>query len=352
MKIKFYLAILIVTAFFVQAQAQSKPKVFRGYLSGKNIQMTLTRNGNKLSGTYFYQKIGKDLTLTGMIDADGNFKLEEFAPNGAKTGTFSGQWKEGEDKNGVSLEGEWINPKNKESLGFFAEEQMINFSGDQKLVDKTFAETNKPKMFEITAVYPELTGVEPLIAANFNKLVKDAVMRRVSEFRKNMMSLTAEDLKYTKQLGVNNYLETSYSVELANDNIVSLYFQNSDFEGGAHPNHYSFTLNYDLKSGKEVKLADLFKPNSNYLQKISDYSIQKLKIEAGEMSDEEWIKTGAGPEADNFSSWNITDKGILITFDPYQVAAYAAGPQEVLIPYSQLKNILRDGSAVSGLINK
>lgn len=349
MKNKFYLVILIAAALFAQIQAQTKPKVFRGGIAGKNIQMTLTRSGDKLSGTYFYQKIGKDLQLSGTIDADGNFKLEETAPNGAKTGTFSGQWKESENQNGVTLEGEWKGAKAKETWGFYAEEQIINFSGDQKLVDKTFAETNKQKLFEITAVYPELTGVEPSVAANFNKLAKDTVMRRVNEFRKNMMSLTAEDLKYTKQLGVNNFLETSYNVELANDNVISVFFQNSDFEGGAHPNNYSFTLNYDLKNGKELKLADLFKPNSNYLKIISDYSIQKLKTEAGEMSDDEWIKTGAAPEANNFSSWNITDKGVLITFDPYQVAAYAAGPQEVLIPYSQLKNILRDGTIVSDL---
>ena len=60
------------------------------------------------------------------------------------------------------------------------------------------------------------------------------------------------------------------------------------------------------------------------------------------MSDDEQIKDGAGALAKNFKSWNVTRKGILINFDPYQVAAYAAGPQEVLIPYGKLKSVLRD----------
>ncbi len=59
------------------------------------------------------------------------------------------------------------------------------------------------------------------------------------------------------------------------------------------------------------------------------------------MSDDEWIATGAGPKAENFDSWNITKTGILINFDPYQVAAYAAGPQDVLIPYEEIKSILK-----------
>ena len=32
--------------------------------------------------------------------------------------------------------------------------------------------------------------------------------------------------------------------------------------------------------------------------------------------------------------------GLTVTFPPYAVAPYAAGPQEVLIPYSELRGIL------------
>ena len=53
------------------------------------------------------------------------------------------------------------------------------------------------------------------------------------------------------------------------------------------------------------------------------------------------LETGAGPHADNYRAWAITKKGLWITFDPYQVAAYAAGPQYVLVPYSALKDIIK-----------
>ena len=340
MKKIFYFATLFLLALAVESAAQSKPRVFRGYIADKRISMKLKRDGGKLYGTYFYQRIGKDLRLDGRIDAEGKFTLTESDAKGAKTGEFSGRWKTDED-GGATLEGEWINPKTKENWAFYATEEIIEFSGSARFVSKISAETNKPKLFEITAEYPELTGISPPIAAKFNQLVKDAVLRETGNFRKNMMSQTAEDLKFAKERGVNNYLEMSYTVELANDKIISVSFANSTYTGGAHPNHYSLTINFDLQTGREIKLADLFKPNSTYLKVISDYSIEALKEKAGDMTDDEWIATGAGPETKNFESWNIKKTGILINFDPYQVAAYAAGPQDVLIPYEKLKSILK-----------
>ena len=340
----------MLLALALQIQAQVETKNFRGSIGDKRIYMSLKRDGRNLSGTYQYQKIGRDLRLSGTIDAEGSFRLEELDPKGAKTGEFTGKWSE--DTGAVTLSGEWKAPKSSETWAFYLDQQIIEFTGGAKLGSKPFSEANKPKMFDITAEYPELSGVNPAVGAKFNQLVKTRVMDRVTNFRKDMMSQTAEDLKFARERGVGNFLDVNYGVELANDEIISISFSNSIFEGGAHPNHFTFPVNFDLKTGKELKLADLFKPGANYLKTISDYSITQLKEKTGDMSDEEWIRTGAGPEAQNFDSWNVTKKGILIIFDPYQVAAYAAGPHEVLIPYDELKNILREGSVVSGLINK
>ena len=104
-------------------------------------------------------------------------------------------------------------------------------------------------------------------------------------------------------------------------------------------------MNYDVKNGKKLALADLFNPKSNYLSVISMYCIKDLrdqsKRDKESMLDEEMMKSGASPRADNYRAWAITRKGLWITFDPYQVAAYAAGPQFVLVPYSALKDIMK-----------
>ena len=59
------------------------------------------------------------------------------------------------------------------------------------------------------------------------------------------------------------------------------------------------------------------------------------------------FEDGAKPTADNYKNWNVTKKGLLITFPPYQVAAYAYGPQTVIVPYSLLKDIARPDGALA-----
>jgi hypothetical protein len=93
-----------------------------------------------------------------------------------------------------------------------------------------------------------------------------------------------------------------------------------------------------------LKLAELFNPGAKYIQSLSAYCIKDLKRQSkskDSMLDDQTIQNGAGPDAQNYDSWTITKKGLEITFDPYQVAAYAAGPQKVVVPYSALKELIK-----------
>ena len=65
------------------------------------------------------------------------------------------------------------------------------------------------------------------------------------------------------------------------------------------------------------------------------------------MIDADMMRSGASERADNYKAWAITKKGLWITFDPYQVAPYAAGPQHVLVPYSALKDVIKPDGPVA-----
>jgi hypothetical protein len=109
------------------------------------------------------------------------------------------------------------------------------------------------------------------------------------------------------------------------------------FAGAAHPSDESTVLNYDLSQGKQLALSDLFFANSNYLVLISNYCSNKLTDKFGT---DGWFTEGAMPTLENYKNWNVRSDGILITFDVYQVAAGAAGPQEVLVPYDEVKSVI------------
>lgn len=334
MKSNLYI-IAVILVMTVGAFAQERARVFSGNVGESRVEMTLTREGDKLSGRYAYVKVGKPLTLAGSIDADGSFTLTESAPTGAKTGVFSGKWNV--SKTGAAeLQGEWKDPAGSKTRDFYLTEQMTFFSGSAKFLTKSILETNKPKMFELSAEYPQIAGVRPAVAAAFNSLVRTRVTKATAAFRKAMLSQSAEDIKWAKERGMANTCEISYYVTYADDEIVSVVFQEYQFTGGAHGNTASSTITFDLRTGREVRLADLFKPRSNYLQVLSDFCVKKLKEDMSDMTDADWIEGGAGPKAENFRSWNLTKLGLVVNFDAYQVAAYAAGPQEVVVPYAEL----------------
>jgi hypothetical protein len=321
-------------------------RTFRGEIGDQNrIEMRLVRAGERLSGTYAYEKVGTNINLSGTIDAKGNFTLQESDANGKQTGVFKGEWKEPESEAGATLDGSWTKADGSGELTFYLIEQHINFSGGLKMVARQIKEENKKKKYAMAAEYPQIEGSTAPGVEAFNREVSGFVTAEINEWK----STAGRDPDETDDsIGGDDDLTIRYDVMLANDDLASIIFFGSVYEhGAAHPNSYSKVINYDLKNNHALKLADLFQPNSNYLATISAYSIDDLKRQSKKagpdesMLDDENIEEGASAQEDNYRSWNITPKGLLVTFDAYQVGPYAAGPQSVVIPYAALKGIIR-----------
>lgn len=350
---------LLIVAFGLNANQSNAQEVagarFKGSIAQSKFEMTLRRQGGDLQGSYFYVKSGSanPLSLRGKIDANGNFTMQEFDSSGKQTGEFKGAWKDDPNQAGVSLEGEWKKPNAKEGQSFWAYEQMVSFTNGTQIIDRQINESLKAKRLDLTAEYPELTGGANV--AGFNQIVKARVTKEIADFKKQMLALSAADLKMLPE-GMNNYIEISYNIEYADNDLISVSFLESNFTGGAHPNYNYFTITYDLKNGKELKLSELFKPGAKYLQTVSAYAIQDLQSRKAPDSNEnmglaqDMFAEGATPKAENYQNWNITKKGLMFTFDPYQVGPYAAGSQSVIVPYARLKEIVKTDGALAKMM--
>ena len=325
---------------------QGQTKYFKGSIgSTLGLQMKLVREGERLNGSYFYQKVGTKIDLNGTVDKDGNVVLTEFDSGGKQTGVFQGFWKP-EESGLLSIAGNWKAPNSTKQTAFSLHEEPIEFSSGVEILARRIADSNKKLKYEIDAEYPQLTGSGSPNYEKFNQMVRGLINGKVSQFRKEMVPEEGEDAGAdTLPETMGSSLDIDYTLSLAQDDLISLDFGvGSYYRGAAHPNSYSETVNFDLKNGKSIKLADLFNPGSKYLQTISSYSIQDLKKQsknADSMLDDDWIQRGAGPDAKNYQSWTISRKGLGINFDAYQVGPYAAGPQHVTIPYSALKDFIR-----------
>jgi hypothetical protein len=334
---------------------------FRGTITAGTgnlkIEMALVRDGDRLTGTYFYPKVGKNIALSGTVDKSGNVDLRESDESGKETGIFKGKWKpatDSPDPNLTAIEGKWSKPDGSKETAFQVSQQPIEFTAAVRVTPKVIKETNKEKFYAIDAEYPQIEGDARF--EKFNREARGLITKDVAAFKVGQTSEESEtgNDNVLADEARTSTLDIGYEIRYATDDLISVEFSEGTYEAGAaHGNSNTTVLNYDVKNGKKLALADLFNPNSKYLSVISAYCIKDLrdrsKKDKDAMLDEEMMKSGASPRADNYDAVAITKKGLWVTFDPYQVAAYAAGPQYVLVPYSALKDIIKPDGPVAVL---
>ncbi|HEY6045800.1 MAG TPA: DUF3298 domain-containing protein, partial [Pyrinomonadaceae bacterium] len=305
--------------------------------------------GERLTGTYFYPRVGKNIDLKGTVSKDGNVELRESDETGKDTGVFKGKW----TANAMGLaeiEGKWSRPDGSKETDFQVSQQPIELASSVRVVPKVIKEDNKKLHYSLDAEYPEIQGDSRF--DKFNQEARAMITKDVTAFKSSQTSDEGDDSGDLPAETQDSTLDIGYQIHFATENLISVEFREGSYEGGAaHGNSATVVLNYDVKNGRKIALADLFNPKSNYLSVLSTYSRKELKdkLTKDEMFDEDMVKSGTEPTADNYGAWTITRKGLYLTFDPYQVAAYAAGPQSVLVPYSALKDILKPDGPVGGL---
>lgn len=210
---------------------------------------------------------------------------------------------------------------------------------------REYRDENPPR-YGISINYPLLQGPDGPQAGNFNDLAQQQVDTLIAEFQNGLAMdpiITPDANAPTPQ----NFLTSDFEVLYNDHGVVSIHAENSQyFYGAAHPLPFSSVINYSLPLQRELVLADLFQPSTQYLQIIADYCTNQLK-------NDEWFmfSEGALPEEQNYQKWNITPEGLRITYDPYQVAAYAAGYIRVTVPWEELRGIIAEDGPVGVLVN-
>ena len=193
-------------------------------------------------------------------------------------------------------------------------------------------EQGQPFAYTIKAQTPSLSGSQDSRVVRFNYEMTTLVNKAVTEFKNNLAKLPA-----TPDSTASSF-ELRFNLLSPPGNILSLKFDiTTYYTGAAHPGDVSQTFTYDLQQGRDVALADLFVPDADYLTAISKYCIAQLGTRDIGF---EGFELGATATAEIYRNWNLTTYGLMITFDEYQVAPYAAGPQTVVIPYKQLEQLV------------
>jgi hypothetical protein len=183
--------------------------------------------------------------------------------------------------------------------------------------------------WSIRVKYPQIDGKN-----GFNESVRLSVTEITKRFRGELPETAT---KGYPDYGA--YLNGTYTATVLKNGIVSVLFDYDEYTPGAvHPWGILACVNYDTREHRALTLADLFRPGADYVSRLSELAIASL--EQREYAEKVAIQHGAGPVADNFKVFTLTDTALVLHFQQYQVAPGAAPAQEVAIPLATLAPIL------------
>jgi len=188
---------------------------------------------------------------------------------------------------------------------------------------------SEQRFYNIDVSYPQIVGSNARHIKNLNqRLRRFAINRYQWPLKFSKAELRANRFTFAES---HNSVDVNYHIVLATDSILSIFIWTEDYYiGAAHSGIESHVINYDLKAHRDLKLADLFKPRSQYLEFIANYCTRELEV-YGSLE----------PKPETFKSWNLTEDGIQFSFDPCQIAGCSSGPQDVTIPFSALTPFLK-----------
>lgn len=236
----------------------------------------------------------------------------------------------------------YLNFKNKNSDVANEDKSTIAIKEPIKNTETTINFSVKNLDSEMTASsinidYPVLTSMKDTkIQSNINSQILASVNSIKSNFLKD---LTDEMFGGNK----NELNIVTPKVYLAKD-VVNVEFEVSEYySGAAHPNHYQYAQNFFILTGKKISLKNVFKTDENYLSLVS--KTVKPLVEAKVKSlgfDTSMVSEGIKPTEENFKFFHITENGLVIIFNPYQVAPYVVGTLNITIPWASLNGHLNE----------
>jgi len=194
------------------------------------------------------------------------------------------------------------------------------------------------------------------------ELINTAVMKRLLDREEKSMQLAAEAFADTYTESYKTTMLPLYN-EDRNDSTKRAWYQYhyiietstqkgskgtiaylasiNYYEGGAHGINQLITLDFEAKTGRQLTLGDIFA--TGYEQPLKNVLLKALKAKTGCTTLAALRNKGYLYSMDIFPSENfiLGEETITFVYNPYEIAPYAMGSTELIIPYSDVDKILK-----------
>lgn len=202
----------------------------------------------------------------------------------------------------------------------------------------------------ISVKLPVANGV-PVVADSINKKVF-SVMKEIIYFGEKPYTAKDYNELLTSFIGSYEKLQKDFpndkfgweadvkaSVIYQSENILNIEINHYTYTGGAHGYQGLRSLLFDPTTGKSISNDQLLTDNEAFKAFAEKKFRAKYKIPANKAIN----STGLMFEKEKFQlPQNIffTDKGLLLYYNSYEIASYADGTKELLLPYTEINDYL------------
>ncbi len=222
----------------------------------------------------------------------------------------------------------WIKAENKVQINLKHGEHIIKdryINGWECADDGTI-------VFTYRAAYPELMTDDSVCRA-FNEFFRgdaeEACMRAAAECVGSAKEAYEQSL-ITGNEFVPYMAEHSFDITYNKDDIISVVCSDCNFSGGFHPSYVMYSMTYSLKTGKLINCTDILSIQEAELHK-KVYNLFKTQIEK---NPDIYYEDALACLDESLSElkWYLAEDGVHFFLNPYEIAPYASGVVEVVVP--------------------
>lgn len=198
--------------------------------------------------------------------------------------------------------------------------------------------------------YPEFTGLDSAVKRSLKRQMDALVSMGNPEAEGQSMKQIGEgfiqdyeDFKNEMPDAPGGWHYTAdIKVEVLSDTLLSLAIQEEYYTGGAHGGYGTYFINVKPSTGAEFTLDDMLK--TGYEEPLAKLG-EKVFRHVRELNDSASLGENYFEFPDDKfelnKNYGFKKDGIVFFYNSYEIAAYAAGPTEILIPYEELAEWLR-----------
>jgi hypothetical protein len=227
------------------------------------MELVIQAASGSISGSYYYEKIGRPLELNGNISRDEKITMDETDEQDHKTGTFRGQFARSQQ----TFERTWSSADRKRVFPFKltrvagyvsldAKEERC-WSDESTDANGDFVTREGPCSFSFE--YPRFLSTSRALH-QINTIMQTRAMNQYNQFisaEKNEQEIGKEkNVVKGEEWNVTN----AYSIVYYAEDFVSLLVSHNEYAGGIHPLYNFESATFSVKGGNatELKLADFF----------------------------------------------------------------------------------------------